>query len=645
MRKLLNPLSIFAILWSCFQIYVVYGTPLDLMVAVPIHVMFAAVLVFLSKPLIKNPDSRYYSSARWLDIASVLACIGIAAYFYMEQGRITTRIAGVDPVTPGDFVVGVLTVILVVEATRRLLGRGLTFVILAFLVYQFSGTAMRGIPGISAVAHGGELTASFFRRFLELQTLQNEGIFGIPSIVSYTQVMYFLLFGAFLETFGGGKLFIDLATLLVGRFRGGMAKVAVIGSTMFGAISGSATANAAIVGNFTIPAMRKSGLSAEEAAAVEAAASTGGQIMPPVMGAAAFLIAQFMGESYRNIAIAAIIPALLYYAALFFVIDSSAKKHNIKGVSAAELNITWRSTFLRLYLFIPVVSLVYDIFAGRSLSSSTLRAVALTIILAYLTRLYEKTRNGQGFFRSVGTTARDIVVDSILALESGGRAAVTVAIPCAGAGIIVGVASMTNLGLTFGGFMLTISGGYLIPSLLIVMVMVIIMGMGMPTTAAYIMGSILAVPALQILDLPLISIHFFVLYFAVLSMVTPPVALATFVAAGIAGADVWKTGWLALRNSFAGFLVAFALVRSPALLLEGPVHIIILHSLVTLASCYIMAVCFSGFWRTHNSKVENVLMLSIGISFLSFDAVYVGIGLAILAIVWLSQGVRIRKLA
>src|SRR5690606_7777612 len=226
---------------------------------------------------------------------------------------------------------------------------------------------------------------------------------------------------------------------------------------------------------------------------------------------------------------------------------------------------------------------------------------------------------------------------------SGGRAAVTVAIPCAGAGIIVGVASMTNLGLTFGGFMLAISGGYLIPSLLIVMVMVIIMGMGMPTTAAYIMGSILAVPALQILDLPLISIHFFVLYFAVLSMVTPPVALATFVAAGIAGADVWKTGWIALRNSFAGFLVAFALIRSPALLLEGPVHLIILHSLVTLASCYIMAACFSGFWRTHNSKLENVLMFSIAISFLSFDALYVGIGLAILAIVWFSQGVRMHK--
>ncbi|MER1965983.1 TRAP transporter fused permease subunit [Castellaniella sp. GW247-6E4] len=645
MKKYFNPLSIFAILWSCFQIYVVYGMPLSLMVAVPIHVMFAAILVFISKPLIKSRDARHYSSARLLDVASVLACIAIALYFYLEQGRITTRIAGVDPVMTSDFVVGILTVILVVEATRRLLGRGLTIVILAFLVYQFMGTSMRGLPGIGALAHGGGLTASFFRRFLELQTLQNEGIFGIPSIVSYTQVMYFLLFGAFLETFGGGKLFIDLATLLVGRFRGGMAKVAVIGSTMFGAISGSATANAAIVGNFTIPAMRKSGLSAEEAAAVEAAASTGGQIIPPVMGAAAFLIAQFMGESYRNIAISAIIPALLYYAALFFVIDNNAKKFNIKGVSAAELNVTWKSTFLRLYLFIPVVSLVYDIFVGRSLSTSTLRAVVLTIILGYLTRLYGKVRGGQGVFSSIGAAAREIIGDSISALESGGKASVTVAIPCAGAGIIVGIATMTNLGLTFGGFMLAISGGYLVPSLLIVMVMVIIMGMGMPTTAAYIMGSILAVPALQSLDLPLISIHFFVLYFAVLSMVTPPVALATFVAAGIAGADVWKTGWIALRNSFAGFFVAFALVRSPALLLEGPVHIIVLHSLVTLASCYIMAACLVGFWRTRNSRLDNILMFAIAVSFLSFDVVYVGVGLAILAIVWLGQGVRIRKLA
>lgn len=645
MKKLLNPLSIFAILWSCFQIYVVYGTPLDLMVAVPIHVMFAAILVFINKPLVANHESGCYTSARLLDLASVLACISIAAYFYIEQGRITTRIAGVDPVTAGDLAIGILTVVLVIEATRRLLGKGLTIVILGFLVYQFAGTAMRGFPGIGAIAHGGEPTASFFRRFIELQTLQNEGVFGIPSIVSYTQVMYFLLFGAFLETFGGGKLFIDLATLMVGRFRGGMAKVAVIGSTMFGAISGSATANAAIVGNFTIPAMRKSGLSREESAAVEAAASTGGQIMPPVMGAAAFLIAQFMGESYRNIAISAIIPALLYYAALFFVIDNNAKKFNIQGVPASELNITWKSTFLRLYLFIPVAFLVHDIFVGRSLSTSTLRAVAITILLAYITRVYEKFRNGRGLLDSADLAAREVIRDSIFALESGGRASVTVAIPCAGAGIIVGIATMTNLGLTFGGFMLAISGGYLIPSLLIVMLMVIIMGMGMPTTAAYIMGSILAVPALQSLDLPLISIHFFVLYFAVLSMVTPPVALAAFVAAGIAGADVWKTGWLALRNSFAGFFVAFALIRSPALLLEGPVLIIILHSLVTLGSCYIMAACLTGFWRTHTSRLEGVLMFSIAISFLSFDALYVGIGLAILAIVWLSQGVRMRKAA
>lgn len=642
MRQILNPSAFFALLWSCFQIYVVYGTPLDLMVAVPIHVMFAVVLVLIGKPLAAKTGR--FRVLRGLDFLGVLACIFIVVYFFVDGERITTRIAGVSEVTTSDLVVGVVVLVLVVEATRRLLGRGLTLVIVGFLIYQFNGTDLRSVPLLDTIAHGGTMSAAFFEKFIDLQVLQNEGVFGIPSIVSYTQVIYFLLFGAFLEAFGGGQLFIDLAMLLVGRYRGGMAKVSVIGSTLFGAISGSATANAAIVGNFTIPAMKRSGMSAEEAAAVEAASSTGGQIIPPVMGAAAFLIAQFMGVSYRDIAVSAIIPALLYYASLFFVIDSTAQKNKIRGLQDSEITATWGSVARRAYLFIPVLVLVYEIFSGRSLSSSTMHAIGLTVLLAYLTRLFVALgghgRPGAGPLSLLCDVARE----SVLALVSGGKASVAVAIPCAGAGIIVGVATMTNLGLTFGGFMTALSGGYLVSSLLLVMIMVIIMGMGMPTTAAYIMGSILAVPALQSLDLPLLSIHFFVLYFAVLSMVTPPVALATFVAAGIAGADVWKAGWIAVRNSFAGFFVAFALIRSPALLLEGSVQNIIVHTALTLLACYLMSKSLTGYWRTNGTRMENVLLFAIAVALISFNVVYISAAFAVLLLVWLLQGRRLRQL-
>src|SRR5690606_26556939 len=293
--------ALIALGWSIFQIWMAWGTPLDLIVAVPVHVMFAVALTFVTQPLVADSIGRP-GIGRALDYACVALAVVIAAYFVTEAGRLTTRIGTVDPLMNADYVVGGLTMLLVIEAVRRSLGWGLTIVILVFLVYQFSGPFLRGLPLLDTIAHRGQPTMRFAEYFFDMQILQNEGVFGIPSVVSYTQVFYFLLFGAFLERFGGGKLFIDLSILLVWRFRGGMAKVSIISSTLFGAVSGSATANAAVMGTLTIPAMKRSGMKAEEAAAVEASSSTGGQLMPPVMGAAAFLIAQFMGVPYRDVA-------------------------------------------------------------------------------------------------------------------------------------------------------------------------------------------------------------------------------------------------------------------------------------------------------------------------------------------------------
>lgn len=639
MKNLANPASFVALCWAVFQIYMVYGTPLDLMVAVPIHIMFGVVLTFITHPLRKGDVGRF-TAARLSDYLLAAVAVAIALHYLRSGEMLNMRIAMVDPLTTLDMVVGIATIVLVIEAVRRALGMGLTVVILAFLVYQFIGPQLRDIPMLGLIGHDGEPSRLFFETFLDMQTMQNEGVFGIPSIVSYNQVFYFLLFGAFLQLFGGGQLFMDLSVLLVGRFRGGMAKVSIVSSTLFGSVSGSATANAAVMGMFTIPAMKKSGMSAEEAAAVEATSSTGGQIMPPVMGAAAFLIAQFMGIPYAEVAIAALIPALLFYVALYFVVDLLARRKGLAGLKRAEITTGWASVLKRLYLLIPVFVLVYQIMAGRALSSATLQAIWITLVFGLCTRVWEgfREQGGSGVLKAAGS----VISDSLQALDSGARGAIAVAIPCAGAGIVVGIASITNLGLTFGSFVTALSGGMLIPALLLVMFMVIVMGMGMPTTAAYIMGAILAIPALDKLSVPALSAHFFVLYFAALSMVTPPVALAAFVAGGIAKANVWKTGWVAFRYSLAGFLVAFAFVFSPALLLQGEWQAIIPAVVTAVIGCYALAGCVVGYLRARNSMLESALLF-IAAALLISPVLKASLGgLVLLCAVWAWQSRKSR---
>jgi TRAP transporter 4TM/12TM fusion protein len=341
------------------------------------------------------------------------------------------------------------------------------------------------------------------------------------------------------------------------------------------------------------------------------------------------------------VAIAALIPALLFYVALYFVVDLLARRKGLAGLKRDELGTNWNSVLKRLYLLIPVFVLVYQIMAGRALSSSTLQAIWITLVFGLCTRAWEgfRTEGGNGVLKAAGS----VLSDSIQALDSGARGAIAVAIPCAGAGIVVGIASMTNLGLTFGSFVTALSGGMLIPALLLVMFMVIVMGMGMPTTAAYIMGAILAIPALDKLGIPALSSHFFVLYFAALSMVTPPVALAAFVAGGIAKADVWKTGWVAFRYSLAGFLVAFAFVFSPALLLQGEWQAIVPAVGTAVIGCYALAGCVAGYLRARNSLLESALLL-IAAALLIAPVLKASLGgLALLCGVWVWQSRKARQ--
>ena len=386
------------------------------------------------------------------------------------------------------------------------------------------------MPGL--LAHRG----LSLERFIDLQVLSPNGIFGLPIGVSAELVFYFILFGAFLERSGGGELFSDMAYSVTGRVRGGAAKASLVSSALYGTISGSAVANVVVDGMITIPLMKRSGFQPHFAAAVEAVASTGGQIMPPVMGAAAFILAQIVGVSYWQVAIAAAIPAFLYYVALFFAIDFESAKRGLVGLTKAELPDVKTGLKLRIHLIIPLALLVYYIIAGTIMPvTAVLRALAAVVIISFLRRATWMTPA-----RILG------------ALEKGAKESVSVAIPCAVAGIIIGVVINSGLGLKFTDIMLFLSGGYLPVTLILVMIAVIILGMGMPTSAAYLMAAILMAPALINLGVPTLAAHLFIFYFAVISMITPPVALASYAAASIGEADLWKTGIAGMKIAFPG---------------------------------------------------------------------------------------------
>lgn len=535
--------SIVAISWSIFQLYTAGFGFFHVMVQRPLHVGFALFLTFITYPTLtrKSPDGKDISVIGPFDM--LLALVGLAAisYLLIDQDRIIERIIFVDDVMPLDIVAGMILIALVIEAGRRTIGIALPVVTLVFMAYVLWG---ENFP-INALAHRGISLG----RFIDMQILTPSGLFGIPIGVSTDTVFYFLLFAAFLEISGGGRLFTDLAFKITGRMRGGSAKAAVVGSSLMGTISGSAVANVVGTGIFTIPMMKKGGYPNYFAGAVEAATSTGGQIMPPIMGAGAFVMAEMLGVPYWSIVKAAVIPAIFYYVALFAIVDRKAKKEGLTAIPASEMPKI--EVAQRIHLIIPLGLLVYLIFEGRSLMISASISI-LTIIPLSLLRVSTRMN-----WKKV-----------LLALDNGARQGVSAAIPCALAGIIVGIIVFTGLGLKLSSFIVTASGGNLFLAMILVMVGCFILGMGMPTTASYIIAASVMVPALIEMGLVPIAAHMFCFYFACLSMVTPPVALAAFAAAPIAGASTWKTGVTAFTLAIGGFVIPFAFARNPVLLLQ-----------------------------------------------------------------------------
>ncbi|MCZ6768999.1 MAG: TRAP transporter permease [Acidobacteria bacterium] len=614
LKRYLRLTPLLAIAWSVFQLYTAGAGFYPEMIQRPLHLVFALSLVFLiypaQGPARGNEGQTFWGEVAWYDLLlSGLSLVG-GAHLVWNYERLVSRMHFVDPLQPLDIGIALLLIGLTLEACRRVVGWSLPTLASVFLVYQLLGPWMPGL-----LRHTGISLSDL----AEQQALAVQGLFGIPTGVISNYVFYFILFAAFMEVSGGGQLFIDLAFRLTGTRRGGPAKGAIVGSSLMGTISGSAVANVSATGVFTIPLMKQAGYPARFAGAVEAVASTGGQLMPPIMGSAAFIMAEMVGIPYLQVALIAIIPALAYYVAIFLMVDLKAKQEGLLGLKPEDLP-DLSKVRSRFVLLLPMGVLVYYIFAGYSLQRAAFMATVAVVAASLFNR-----------------ESRSSPSDILKALEMGARRAVAVTVPAAAAGVVVGVVSYTGLGLKFSSLIIAASGGYLVPALVLIMLGCIIMGMGMPTSGSYIMGAILMAPALQKMGVPIIPAHLFVLYFCVLSMVTPPVALASYVAAGISGAGIMETGWQAFKLSLAGFIIPYAFVFNPAIVLQGDWSEIAVTSGSLLIGVLALSGAIIGYLSRPNRWWETPCLWVSAFLLIAPELITDGIGLGVLLFIWLNQ--------
>lgn len=524
------------------------------------HLLFALTAVFLLYPCRQKGAKK--DSFSWLDLLFALLAITVNGYLIVAFDQIVMRGA---KVTPLEMVFGSIAILLLLEAGRRVLGWGLPILASIFLLYCYFG---RYAPAM--FEHRGYS----LERIIQHMYVVPEGIYGVALGVSATFVFLFILFGAFLNISGGARFFNDLALALAGKYAGGPAKVAIFSSGLLGTINGSSIANTATTGAFTIPLMKKVGYKPYFAGAVEASASTGGQIMPPVMGAAAFIMTEFLGVPYKTIITAALVPAVLYYFGIFMSVHLTAKKEGLKGLPPEVLPQVKLVMKTRGHLLIPIVVIIGLLIAGFTPVFAAFWGTISVLVVSQ--------------FRADTRITFPKLID---ALRDGARSALGVAIACAIVGFVIGTSSLTALGLTVSNNFVEMAGGLLLPTLILAMIACLILGMGLPTTANYIVTSTIVAPALAKLGVLPIAAHFFVFYFGILADVTPPVCLAAFTGAGIAGANPTRTGIEATKLSLAAFILPYMFVYSPQLLLQN-VHFF--EFVLLLATALIGIVALAG---------------------------------------------------
>ena len=572
-RRLVAKLvTVTAAAMSLYHMYVTAFAPPQAQIFRATHLLFAITLVFLIYPTKK---SRGAGNPSLLDVGLLGLAVAFNAYVLIFYDYLIDRIPYIDDPAPMDLAMALTATLLTLEATRRVIGLALPLTAIAFLAWclLFTNTTPSGL--------------------LDQLYLTTEGIYGSTLGVSAGFVVIFVLFGSFMERTGTGQLFMDFALAITGRSAGGPGKVSVISSSLFGTISGSAVANVMVDGPITIPLMKRTGFKPAFAAGVEAVASTGGQIMPPVMGAAAFVMAEYLGVSYFQVTIWALLPSLLYYVACFGAVHFEAKRQGIQGAPDDEIPRLWDVMRERGHLFIPVVT----IFVLMFVYSAPLAALIGTLLCFPVAMLRKSTREG----------LKPIHVWD--ALVEGGRNALSVAMACACAGIVIGVIALTGAGITFTQMLLGIAQNSLLIALLVTAVAGIVLGMGMPTTPAYIVMVSLLVPALIKLGVVEPAAHMFAFYFAILSAITPPVALAVFAAASLAKADLWPAGWAAVKIGAAGFIVPFMLVYDPALMMIGTWWEVLHVSITATAGCLLLAAGLHGWLLIRTVMWEQVALV------------------------------------
>lgn len=602
MKSALKKVSL--ILAICFVAFHLYTAAFGTMPGIAqksIHLGFLLVIFYINAMV----DSEKRWEQIFLGIMALFA-LGGCAYITILDENLQLR-AGI--VYASDILFAILLIIAIFEACRRKMGNPLVIITLVFVAYAFLGKYIPGFlnqPGMT------------LKKFTSLVYLTTDGIFGSPLYASASYVVLFVLLGAIMSVSGIGDYMTNLATSLFGHMRGGPAKVAVVASGFFGSISGSPTANVIGTGTFTIPMMKKNGFEPEFAAAVEATASTGGAIMPPIMGSTAFIMAEMLGIPYTAVAKAALIPAILYFLAVLFGVDIYAAKHGLKGIPRSQLPKV-RSMLKQIYMLAPLI------FCMAVFNMTIVRSGLLTIIVTLvLVEINPKTRMTKEQWLQ-------IPVQTV-------KSAVSVGIACAMAGIISGVIMGSGLGYRISSILTSVAGTSMLLLLVLTMVVSLIMGMGVPTTAAYLVLASLVAPTMIQLGIPPLAAHMFIFYFGCISSITPPVALAAYAGAGLAGCDPNKTGYKAFRLAFCSFLMPYLFVYNPVLLMEGGV-LDILWSLVTaLIGAYLLASGFEGFFFRWSLKwFERPLMILGAVMLIVPGMVTDLVGIAIIVVEFVTE--------
>ncbi len=591
---------------ACTAAWTVYAAAFSTEDVLSLTITFLSLMLVLTFLMIGHGPRADAERVDWFDwpLSALSAACGI--YFLFQADTIAQRITLLDPLTSADVGFASLVIVLTIEAMRRTVGPGLTLIVIGFIVYNLYGHHLEG-----PLTHG-EISVG---HFLDIMIFTTDGLFGVPLRVAATYAFLFVLFGTALAKTGGGEFFFNLAASLTGRSQGGPAKIAVISSGLYGTISGSPTSDVVTTGAVTIPMMKRLGYSGAFAGAVEVAASTGGSLLPPVMGAAAFIMAEYTGIPYVDIALAGLIPALLYYVPIYFQVHLRARRTGLAGLEEGKvppLGMTLREGGL---FIVPLVVITWALIEGYTPTYSAVYGTAAVVVVSSFRRAT----------RLSPAAVVDILAESSLRM-------VAVAGACAAAGLVIGGITMTGLASKFSHLVFLISGADLFLSLLVAAALTILLGLGMPTPSAFILAAVLIAPVMGDLGISPMAGHMFLLYFAVMSALTPPVAVAAYAASAIADENPLTIAANAVKIAIAAFLVPFSFVYNEALLLNGTVFEIVFATVNVALAMIVVAMAVEGYLRRPIGPLPRLLLLAAGVAFLFVEPWLFVAGLVLSAI-------------